>query len=160
MANTARPDLKEMSYEQLLQLFVNAVGLIVKEKQVSQAKEMIVAIQHEWARRRALGDAFVDLERPELGMLGALSYRVGQTDGRPSRIRKEIQRYVLGGELPMVHSVSYTEEWGEPGSNKRYGKLVRFLQNNIENNQNKPSMKVAVKDWSEDLAWIELMSQN
>ena len=52
MANTARPDLKEMSYEQLLQLFVNAVGLIVKEKQVSQAKEIINCHQHEWARRR------------------------------------------------------------------------------------------------------------
>lgn len=44
---------------------------------------------------------------------------------------------------------------GEPGSNKRYEKLVRFLQNNIESNQSKPNMKLAVKDWSEDLAWVE-----
>ena len=30
MADTTRPDLKQMSYAQLLQLFVNAVSLIVK----------------------------------------------------------------------------------------------------------------------------------
>jgi hypothetical protein len=155
MSNVTALNLRSMSYDQLLHLFVNAVGLIVKEKQIDRAKETIIAIQEEWARRRALGDAFVDFDRPELGMLGALGYRVGQTDGRTPSVRKEIVRYVLDGELPMVHSASYTEEWGEPGSAKRYSKLVRFLQNKIENNRNNPSMKVAVSQWSEDLAWIE-----
>ena len=56
----------------------------------------------------------------------------------------------------MVHSESYTDEWGEPGSHKRYSKVVRFFQNNIESNQDKPSMRVAVKEWSEDLAWLKV----
>jgi hypothetical protein len=145
-----------MSYDDLLQLFLNAVGLIVKQKQVEAAKRMITTIHNEWERRRKLGDAFIDFERPEMGMLAALGYRVGHTEGRPPQVRREILKYVLEGELPMVHSASYTAEWGEPGSSKRCRKLVRFLQNNIENNhQAKPGMKLAVKEWSEDLAWLE-----
>lgn len=155
MSKLGTPDLKELSYDDLIQMFVNAVSWIVNEKQVEAAKGMIVAIQKEWERRRKIGDAFTDFERPELGMLAALGYRVGQTEGRPPRIRRLILKHVLEGELPMVHSASYTNEWGEPHSIKRYKKLARFLQNNIESNQTKPNMKLAVKHWSEDFAWVE-----
>ncbi len=155
MPKVMAPDLRELSYDDLLQMFVNAVSLIVKEKQVEAAKGVIVAIQKEWERRRNIGDAFADFERPEMGMLAALGYRVGQMEGRPPRVRREILKHVLEGELPMVHSASYTDEWGEPQSFKRYRKVVRFLQNNIESNQKKPNMKLAVKHWSEDLVWVE-----
>jgi hypothetical protein len=148
-------DLREMSYDDLLQMFLNAVTLIVKEKQIEAAKRMILAIEAEWKRRRSLGDGFTGFERPEMGMLGALGYHVGHAEGRPPRLRREILTFMLIGELPMVHSATYTEEWGEPGSLKRYRKLVRFLQNNIESNQTKPNMKLAVKDWTEDLAWLQ-----
>lgn len=141
---TAR--LGEMSYDDLLQVFMNAVNLIVKEKQVEAAKRMISEIQNERARRREVGDAFIDFDRPEVGMLAALGYRVGHAEGRPPQFRREILKYVLSGELPMVHSASYTEEWGEPGSSTRYSKLIRFLQNNVENNEAKPGMKLAVKE--------------
>lgn len=147
--------LTAMSYEDLFQIFVNAVGWIERGKQVDAAEKEIVAIQNEWQRRRSQGDAFTDFERPETGMLRAFGYRVGHTEGRPPGERKKILKYVLQGELPMVHSASYTDEWGEPGSYKRYRKIVRFLQNNIESNQNKPGVKLAVKEWSEDLAWVE-----
>lgn len=60
----------------------------------------------------------------------------------------------------MVHSASYTDEWGEPHSDKRYRKVIRFLQNNIESNQTKPHLKAAVKHWSEDLAWIDQQYSN
>lgn len=126
-------DLKQLSYDDLFQVFVNVVNWIAKEKQVEAAKDMIGAVQKEWNRRRNVGDAFTDFERSETGMLAALGYRVGQIEGRPPRARKEILKYVLEGELPMVHSASYREEWGEPKSSKRYRKVVRFLQNNIEN---------------------------
>jgi hypothetical protein len=83
MPSFTSSNLKEMSYEDLFQMFVNAVGLIAKEKQVEAAKAMIVAIQKEWERRRNLGDAFTDFDRPEVGMLAALGYRVGHTEGKP-----------------------------------------------------------------------------
>ena len=153
-------DLTEESYADLLQRFLNAVSLIVREKQVEDAKQLIAAIQEEWERRRNLGDAFNDFSRPEMGMLGALGYHVGQTKGQPSRIRREILKFVLGQELPMVHSAAYTDEWGEPNSFKRYRKLVRFLENNIESNQTKPNMKLALKHWKEDLECVEQYHAN
>ena len=145
MLKVSSPNLDEMSYDDLFQMFVNAVSLIIKDKQVEAAKGMIVSIQKERERRRNLGDAFVDFDRPDTGMLAALGYRVGQTQGRPPRARREILKFVLQGELPMVHSASYSEEWGEPGSFKRYRK----------SNRTKPNMRAAVRDWSEDLEWLE-----
>jgi hypothetical protein len=155
MPNLTMPDLTEDSYEDLLQRFLNAVSLIVRERQVEDAKRLIVAIQQEWKRRRNHGDAINGFERPETGMLAALGYHVGQMQGQLARTRREILKFVLGGELPMVHSASYTDEWGEPNSPKRYWKLVRFLQNNIENNRTNPTKKLAVRHWSEDFEWVE-----
>ncbi len=155
MPNMVTPKLSEESYDALFRRFINACSYIAKQKQVEAAKAMIVAVEKEWKRRRTLGDASPDFERPEVGMLAVLGYHVGQMDGKPLQLRKLILKYILEGELPMVHSASYTEEWGEPNSSKRYEKLVRFLQNSIESNKTKPDMKSAVKDWSEDLKWIE-----
>jgi hypothetical protein len=78
MADVMTTHLREMSYDDLLQLFVNAVSLIVKEKQVEAAKRTITEIQNEWGRRRKLGDAFIDFNRPELGMLAALGSWIEQ----------------------------------------------------------------------------------
>ena len=147
--------LTEDSYANLLQRFMNAVSWIAQERQVDLAKKMVSAIQEEWKRRRTLRDTFVCFDRPEVGMLAALGYHVGHIQGQPSRIRRQILKYILEGELPMVHSANYTDEWGEPNSSTRYWKLVRFLQNNIESNQTKLDMKLAVKQWSEDLLWVE-----
>src|SRR5262245_11829276 len=58
MAQPATPDFTDASYDDLLQIFVNAVNLIVKEKQVDAAKKTIAAIQKEWERRRKAGDSF------------------------------------------------------------------------------------------------------
>ena len=90
-------------------------------------------------------------------MLASFGYRVGHL-GRSTPIRRKILEYVLEGELPMVHSASYTEEWGEPGSFKRHRKLVRFLENNIKSNEEKPNMRLAVKHWKEDLQWVQALS--
>ena len=40
MPGLTPPNLKETSYNDLFQMFVNAVGLIAKEKQVEAAKAM------------------------------------------------------------------------------------------------------------------------
>jgi hypothetical protein len=88
-------------------------------------------------------------------MLAALGYHVGHAEGRPQTERREILKHVLFGELPMVYSASYTDEWGEPGSYKRYGKLIRSLQTYIDDNQSRPGKKLAVQQWREDLEWVE-----
>ena len=66
-----------------------------------------------------------------------------------------VLKYVLEGELPMIHSVSYMAEWGEPNSLRRFEKLVRVLGNMIEGNQRNPNSKLAVRQWREDIDWLQ-----
>jgi len=55
----------------------------------------------------------------------------------------------------MIHSATYMNEWGEPNSLKRFEKLVQFLGNMIEGNQTRPNSKLAVRQWREDLEWVQ-----
>jgi hypothetical protein len=142
-------------YDQLFQRFLNSIRLIVEKKQLEAAQRMIRDIQSEWQRRRGQGDAVVDYDRPERGLLAALGYHVGHNQGQSSEVRRLILKYVLEGELPMIHSAEYMKEWGEPNSSTRFQKLARFLGNMVEGNQAKPNSQLAVKQWREDLDWLE-----
>jgi hypothetical protein len=134
-----KQDLQAESYEQLLQRFLNAVRLIVSNRNVDDAERLITDIQKEWQRRRASGDAVRDYDRPEQGMLGALGYHVGHSQGQSTETRRLILKFVLEGELPMIHSANYTVEWGEPHSLTRLEKLGRVLENLIEGNRTRPN---------------------
>lgn len=147
-------NLQTESYAQLFQRFINALRSIVGNRRINDAQQLITDIQNEWQRRRACGDAIPNFDRPEQGLLGALGYHVGQSHGAATEMRRLILKFVLEGELPMIHSASYMLEWGEPNSSKRFEKLVRVLENLIEGNRRKPNSKLAVKQWSEDLEWL------
>ena len=149
-----KQDLQSETYQQLFQRFLNCIRAIVDNRDVDNARTLIAVIQKEWQRRRVCGDAICDDDRPEQGMLGALGYHVGHSQGQPAETRL-ILKFVLEGELPMVHSANYMVEWGEPNSSKRFEKLVRVLQNLIDGNRSKPRSKLAVGQWSEDLEWIQ-----
>src|SRR5690349_12305450 len=105
-----RHDLQTESYEQLLQRFLNSIRLIANMKNVENAQLLIADIQAEWQRRRISGDAVPDHDRPEQGVLGALGYHVGHSQGQPTGTRQLILKFLLEGELPMVHSASYMAE--------------------------------------------------
>jgi hypothetical protein len=128
---------------------------LLKKSSSKLTQRMIRDIQSEWQRRRGQGDAVVDYDRPERGLLAALGYHVGHNQGQSSEVRRLILKYVLEGELPMIHSAEYMKEWGEPNSSTRFQKLARFLGNMVEGNQAKPNSQLAVKQWREDLDWLE-----
>lgn len=155
MPNIVRPNLQSESYEQLFQRFLNAVGWLVSNRQIEEAQGMITDIQREWRRRRDRGDPILNYDRPEQGVLGALGYHVGHSQGKSSDTRRMVLKYVLEGELPMIHSVNYMNEWGEPNSLQRFEKLARVLANMIEGNQRNPNSKLAVRQWREDLDWLK-----
>ncbi len=150
-----RPNLETESYEQLFQRFLNSIRLIAGSRQVEDAQRMIADIQREWQRRRDRGDATLNYDRPEQGVLAALGYHVGHSQGQSSGTRRLILKHVLEGGLPMIHSATYMNEWGEPNSLKRFEKLVQFLGNMIEGNQMRPNSKLAVRQWREDLEWVQ-----
>ena len=152
--------LEAETYDQLFQRFLNAAHRIVEKKQVEAAQRMISDIQKEWRRRRDQGATAVNFATPERGLLSALGYHVGHNQGQPSKLRRLILKYVLEGELPMVHSAEYMNEWSGPNSPARFQKLVRFLDNMIEGNYAKPNSQLAVKQWREDRDWLEGYSRS
>jgi len=148
--------IPKMKDEDLLVLFHNASGKL-SAGQNTAAVAVIAAVEHEWKERleRARAHAYL-AARPNEGMLSTLGYRVGSVNGERTPNRRRILKHVLEGQLPMVGSPAYTDEWGLPKSSKRYGKLVRFLESQINNpgNVNRPNMAKAMIEWREDLEWV------
>jgi hypothetical protein len=148
------PDLTEASYGELLQRFLNAVRSIVREKQVDDAKRLSSLFRKNGSADEILGMHLMTSRDRSLGCLRPWAI---------TWVRRRVCHHKYAGKFSNlyweencpVHSAGYTDEWGEPNSPKRYGKLVRCLQSFIENNQIKPNMKLALKHWSEDLEWIE-----
>lgn len=90
---------------------------------------------------------------PRVGMLGALGYRVGSTQGVPTAVRRRILKHVLERQLPLVDSLAYMEEWGQENSTKRYSKLIQFLHSQLTNPANRDSARAMI-EWNEDLDWV------
>jgi hypothetical protein len=148
--------LPKMTDEDIFKLFQNAIRLSLKGPN-KDADRVIQAIEQEWQRRRELArKGEYQTTRPVSGMLAALGYHVGHRNGSPAPLRHKVLERLFYGQLPLVLSPTYTDEWGEPASEKRFSKLVRtisaFLDDPGKNAQ--PNMEKAVAEWAEDLAWI------
>jgi hypothetical protein len=89
------------------------------------------------------------------GMLSFMGYSVGATSPLTTMERRQILTYVYMGQLPIVTSLDYTQEWGSPGSYKRLSKLKNTILSFIRNAQRRRSnMAVAIQEWQEDLRFI------
>jgi hypothetical protein len=79
--------------------------------------------------------------------------RVGSVKGEKTPIRRQILSHLLELQLPMVGSPAYTDEWGTPKSPKRYWKLNRFLESQLNNpsNNDRPNIGQAMIEWRETL---------
>jgi hypothetical protein len=51
-------------------------------------------------------------------LAAARGYHVGHTQGQPTQTHRQIVKYILEEEFPMVHSAHYTNEWGQPNYTK------------------------------------------
>jgi len=78
-------------------------------------------------------------------------------EGESTPARRLILKHLVERQLPLVQSPAYTDEWGTPKSSKRYHKLIRFLENQLNNprNNNAPNMERAMIEWAEDPEWVQ-----
>lgn len=90
------------------------------------------------------------------GVLSYMGYRVGNTSGISSDLRRRILELVFEGELPPVFEPSYLREWGKPGSAPRLQKMAETLAALSRNAKRKKSaqMQSAIKSWDQDLLFL------
>ena len=81
-------------------------------------------------------------------------YHVGK-NGRSELERRLILEFAFDGEIPVDFPPEYRDSWGEPGTSKRYSRIVNHLTMLIDHRFWQPSMDIAVKQWSQDLAWFK-----
>jgi hypothetical protein len=132
---------------------------------------MVRIIEQEWARRRIAREWFpwpgtdaipgngcgIDLTGvPETGMLAWMGYHVGQTDGVQDSVRKLILRRIFEGELPPVHSATYMQQWGEPGSPSRLKKMAETIAALTVNEKRRRSvaLDLAIRQRETDLGLL------
>jgi hypothetical protein len=140
--------ISTMTDEQLLTLFNNAVQILSAGSNAA-AHSVVASIACELKQRldRARAGQFTTA-RPTKGMLHELGYKVGE-NGEKMPIRRQILKHMVEIELPLVGSPAYTDEWGTPSSPKRYHKLIRFFEGQL-NNPTYDNMPKAIIERRED----------
>lgn len=90
------------------------------------------------------------------GVLSYMGYRVGNTNGLSSDIRRRILELIFEGELPPVFEPQYLREWGKPSSATRLKKMAETLAALSRNAKRKKSaqMRSAIKSWDQDLNFL------
>ena len=139
----------------LARLLGNALDLIHRNNNVTDARAVISAIEAEWARRL---DGYhagqYKAETPPEGVLRAIGYRVGN-NGLAEAKRHQLLDFAITGTLPPVGSPAYIAEWGAPKTRRRYAKLHRVIRVLASSANTLGNMEVAAADWEADLKYIE-----
>ena len=94
-------------------------------------------------------------ERVEESPLFRMGYQVGITHGQPRSTRRSLLKNAYLGEIPEVEDDNYMEEWSLPGWSKRLWRIAHHIAWLIRSRQTIPSMRYAVRDWQDDLDWME-----
>lgn len=104
--------------------------------------------------RRALSQFEGKGESP-IHMMG---YSVGWS-GPPSEERRRILKKAFRGHLPEVGNSSsdkaYLALWGAPGSASRLRRMARHLWQQRNMREERDGYEEAVREWSNDLAWLK-----
>lgn len=92
----------------------------------------------------------------EIGLLGALDYRVGK-NGLPISNRHEILSRAFEGELPDGLSTYYKKECGDPSTPERLKKIANIIAGlcRIAKRRKSHRMDEAIKHWEADLEWLK-----
>ena len=103
-------------------------------------------------------DYAADAERPAMGVLGDMGYRVGKTRGLPRHQRQQILwrtfRVQLMATSPWTQD--YINEWGPRCSAARLNKMCGALYGLIKTAERRTSldMSEAIRDWGQDLQFL------
>jgi len=121
-------NIPHMDDEKLRKLFLRAVEYLVEGRDVEDANSIIEAIQTVWAKRvKDFKFSNYKATTPDVGMLTAVGYHVGITQGKSEAVRHKLLDFIMSGTLPPAGSPPYYEEWGEPLSAQRFRKLHRTV---------------------------------
>lgn len=149
MANLTNFDSERLCkyHETLLEKLIE---LPDRSIEIEQRRSEIIA---ELARR-AEKNEFI---RPKQGLLSFYGYRVGRTQGKKEEFRRKTLTKIFEEEtIPIIGSLLYVEEWGEPNSPERLQKMKNCLIGFL--NSNYPAyfdMDKAFKEWKADLEWLK-----
>ena len=141
------------------QLIIRLNGLGKSENIKFDEYEILISeINEELILRKEKGEKLglkeVGNLLPEEGVMSAHGYHVGTTEGLKPEVRRRILEEIFRGPLIEVASLQYMEKWGEDNTKKRLNKICTNLREFIFRKKNMPNMKIAVKEWEEDLNWV------
>lgn len=86
--------------------------------------------------------------------LTCFGYRVGKTNGRPEHQRNDILKYAIWGQIPDFFPDYYRRAWGNPGTYKRYHKIIDHLNMLADQRDGRRNYEVAVSHWRRDVNWL------
>jgi hypothetical protein len=98
------------------------------------------------------GGGDLNIKAPTVGILRYLGHRVGES-GLPSHSRQEVLEHAFTSKLPLINSVSYMREWGNPRSKERLRKIANSLAAFCQL-QKRRGNAIAASDYEEDLEWL------
>jgi hypothetical protein len=94
-------------------------------------------------------------ERVEESPLFRMGYQVGVTNGLSKPRRKSLLNSAYEGAIPDVEDDDYMEEWGRPRQSKRLWRIAHHIAWLIRSRKSISSMRYAVRDWQDDLDWLQ-----
>ena len=147
------PNLKNFDSERLCNYHEKLIDReIEKPERLDEINVRRSEIRAE-LERRALKNEFV---RPKAGMLSFYGYRVGRTRGKmQDHRRKTLIKIYQEQNLPIIGSLLYVKEWGEPQSPERLQKMKNCLAGFLNGDHYSGDMKRAFQEWEDDLKWLE-----
>jgi hypothetical protein len=119
------------------------------------ATSLLNNIQAIWIKERFELLKFVDERSPDPGLLRALGYHVGVSQGRPVEQRRMLLNYLMSNEaLPPIKDEAYMAQWGAPNSSVRRSKLIRVLRNLADEKIYFDQFRLAVSEWLQDAEYV------
>ena len=91
----------------------------------------------------------------EFSPLACFGYKVGKSSELSEQQRHEIIHYTWYANIPRVIPSAYAHEWGQPGTYKRFAKIVSHISMLASLRASQKNLEVAVAHWTADAKWFE-----
>jgi hypothetical protein len=167
-----KEDISLRTHSELLEIYAKCIEEIANgdNEKTEDGNRLRTKVFSEWQRRseEALVDEYFDwpsteaplglghmgaIASPADGMLSALGYHVGETNGRPDHIRCIILDDIFSSCLPPINGRAYMAEWSSPASASRLQKMANTLAS-LSRNEKRRGLVVAPIQRERDLEYL------
>jgi hypothetical protein len=159
------------THTELLEIYAKCVEELTSDGQnTAAATKLRESVFSEWRRRH--DESLIDeyfawpsteaptglgrmgaIASPAEGILSAFGYHVGETNGRPDRVRRLLLDDIFSVHLPPINSRAYMSEWGSPTSAGRLRKIADTLAS-LTRNEKRRGLEFAPKQREMDLEYL------